>query len=324
MRRTSFTITDKLSITPGLRYEWIDTRSDGYYQKVLFKQDPNGLPVETTVVEIDTMQRKRPVWLAGLGVSYKPTATIELYANISENYRAINFTDLRILNPNMYVDPSLKDESGYSADLGWRGNSQWLNYDASLFFLKYNDKISSVYERTVRARRNISDAYIAGIETFAETNLMRLRKPNPAFDLMLFTNIALIEGRYYNSENTAFQNKKVELVPAINFKTGLTFRKKSFSASWQYAYVGRQFTDAENSDPLTYIPGAIIGPVPAFSVMDLSLQYSLKSFRFEGGINNLTNEIYFTRRADGYPGPGIIPSDARSFYLTVGYKFQKN
>lgn len=318
-----FPVTDKLSITPGLRYEWIDTRSDGYYQKLQYKQDPNGLPVETTVVEIDTMQRQRPVWLAGVGVSYKPTLTTELYANISENYRAINFTDLRILNPNMYVDPNLKDESGYSADLGWRGINYWLNYDLSLFFLKYNDKISSVYERTVRARRNISDAYIAGIESFAETNLVQFWDKSPAFDLMLFTNIAFIEGRYYNSENAAFQNKKVELVPAVNFKTGLTFRKKSFSASWQYAYVGRQFTDAENSDPHSPIPSAIIGPIPAFYVMDLSLQYTFKSFRFESGINNLTNEMYFTRRADGYPGPGIIPSDARSFYLTLGYKFRK-
>jgi Fe(3+) dicitrate transport protein len=27
--------------------------------------------------------------------------------------------------------------------------------------------------------------------------------------------------------------------------------------------------------------------------------------------------MYFTRRAESYPGPGIIPSDGRSFYLTA-------
>jgi Fe(3+) dicitrate transport protein len=320
-----FPITDKLSITPGLRYEWIDTRSDGYYQKVLYKQDQNGLPVETTVVEIDTMQRQRPVWLAGLGLSYKPTATTELYANISENYRAINFTDLRVLNPNMVVDPNLKDESGYSADLGWRGSNSWLNYDISLFYLKYNDKISSIYEKKngtiVRARRNISDAHIAGMESFVQADLMQLLQPKPTFSLSIFVNLALIEGRYFNSEQVAFRNKRVELVPASNFKTGLTFRKKAFSASWQYALVGKQYTDADNTP--NPVHSAVIGPVPAFNVMDLSLQYGLKNFLFEGGINNLTNQMYFTRRADGYPGPGIIPSDARSFYLTVGYKFQK-
>ena len=42
---------------------------------------------------------------------------------------------------------------------------------------------------------------------------------------------------------------------------------------------------------------------------------------FEIGVNNLLNEIYFTRRATGYPGPGIIPSPNRNFYLTTQIKF---
>jgi Fe(3+) dicitrate transport protein len=32
---------------------------------------------------------------------------------------------------------------------------------------------------------------------------------------------------------------------------------------------------------------------------------------------------YFTRRAAGYPGPGIMSSDGRSFNVTVGYYFGK-
>ena len=34
-------------------------------------------------------------------------------------------------------------------------------------------------------------------------------------------------------------------------------------------------------------------------------------------INNVTNTFYFTRRATGYPGPGIIPSPPRNMYLTL-------
>jgi Fe(3+) dicitrate transport protein len=30
--------------------------------------------------------------------------------------------------------------------------------------------------------------------------------------------------------------------------------------------------------------------------------------------------MYFTRRATGYPGPGIIPSDARSFFVTLSFR----
>ena len=322
-----FPISDQWSITPGIRYEWIDTRSGGYYQEEKDVMNEYGLPETTTITKQDDMKRQRPVWLAGVGISYKPGLLSEFYANISRNYRAINFTDLRVDNPNKKVDPELKDESGYSADLGWRGRSAWLNYDLSLFYLKYRDKISTINRNfkgiPVRYTTNISDAYIAGLETFAQADLMRLLQPKPGFSLNLFLNLALIEGRYYNSENTAFHNKKVELVPPVNIKSGLSFRKNAFAATLQYSYVARQYTDADNTDPIDPIPGAVIGPVPAFYVMDFSVQYGYKSFIIESGINNLTDNRYFTRRADGYPGPGIIPSDARSFYLTLGYNFRK-
>jgi len=37
------------------------------------------------------------------------------------------------------------------------------------------------------------------------------------------------------------------------------------------------------------------------------------------GVNNLSNEHYFTRRAGGYPGPGLLPADGRTFFATVGF-----
>jgi Fe(3+) dicitrate transport protein len=38
-------------------------------------------------------------------------------------------------------------------------------------------------------------------------------------------------------------------------------------------------------------------------------------------VNNLSDERYFTRRAGGYPGPGILPADGRNVYFSVGVKF---
>ena len=55
--------------------------------------------------------------------------------------------------------------------------------------------------------------------------------------------------------------------------------------------------------------------------MDLSCKIIFKSIQLETGINNLSNEIYFTRRATGYPGPGIIPSPPRNYYVTLELKF---
>ena len=60
--------------------------------------------------------------------------------------------------------------------------------------------------------------------------------------------------------------------------------------------------------------------IPEYDIMDFSIAYKLKKFKIELGANNLLNNFYFTRRATGYPGPGIIPSPPRNYYLTIQYK----
>jgi Fe(3+) dicitrate transport protein len=54
--------------------------------------------------------------------------------------------------------------------------------------------------------------------------------------------------------------------------------------------------------------------------MDLSLSYNWRAFTVFAGINNLADQKYFTRRADGYPGPGILPADKRNLYVTLQVK----
>lgn len=51
-------------------------------------------------------------------------------------------------------------------------------------------------------------------------------------------------------------------------------------------------------------------------MLDLQL-----NFKLESGVSNFTNNYYFTRRATGYPGPGIIPSENRVFYTTLEFRF---
>jgi Fe(3+) dicitrate transport protein len=55
-------------------------------------------------------------------------------------------------------------------------------------------------------------------------------------------------------------------------------------------------------------------------VADFSVSYLWRSFKIEASCNNLFNRMYFTRRADAYPGPGIIPSDGRSLYVSLGIR----
>ena len=56
------------------------------------------------------------------------------------------------------------------------------------------------------------------------------------------------------------------------------------------------------------------------NVLDLSFSYTKNIYKVESGVNNLLNQSYFTRRATGYPGPGIIPSPLRNYYITLEIK----
>jgi Fe(3+) dicitrate transport protein len=114
------------------------------------------------------------------------------------------------------------------------------------------------------------------------------------------------------------EGKKVEFIPKVNLKTGTKIGFKDFMFGFQYTYLSDQFTDSSNA--INSNLSGVIGIIPQYDVFDISTSYSLKEFKFESGINNLFNKKYFTRRATGYPGPGIIPSSPRTLYFTIQYK----
>lgn len=320
-----FNLNEKWTITPGLRFEYIKTASEGFYKKTFIV----GGQVQSVRRFEDSMENPRSLILLGLGVGHKISAGVEAYANFSQNYRSINFSDLAVVNPNLIVDSLLEDEKGFNADIGIRGNfwNNRIKVDASIFYLRYQNRIGIgeiiiedpvVIEKAVAFRTNIGDARILGFESYIEADILNiLNKKTKDLQLSIFTNFSLIHGEYLSGQSFVI-GKDVELIPPINLKTGLNFRWKNFKASYQFTFVGEHFSDATNAE---FVSDATRGTIPSYHVQDLALSYSWKRFQFQTGINNLTNESYFTRRAVGYPGPGIIPSDARSFYGTVSIKF---
>jgi Fe(3+) dicitrate transport protein len=60
--------------------------------------------------------------LLGIGLSYKPQNQIELYGNVSQNYRSVTFNDIRTVSPSSVIDPTISDEKGYTSDMVSRDN----------------------------------------------------------------------------------------------------------------------------------------------------------------------------------------------------------
>ena len=318
-----FYVNKNLSITPGLRYENILTATKGNYQRINTDAAGNVILNET----LKSMEsRRRSFVLLGLGLSYKALRSLEYYANISQNYRSVTFADISIINPAFSINPNITDENGYTIDLGIRGKiKKMISFDLNLFHLSYQNRIGFIQKAfkdgSVKSERgNVGDANLSGLESLIDLNLSELFHLNiKKYSLNSFINYSFIKTRYSKSNIPGIEGKKVEFVPKDNLKFGLRFGYKNLTLNMQYSYVSEQYTDSSNA-----VEGnlsGVIGLIPEYEIVDLSGAFKLNKFKLEFGINNALNEAYFTRRATGYPGPGIIPSSGRNFYLSTQFKF---
>jgi Fe(3+) dicitrate transport protein len=330
-----FYLGDHWSITPGLRYEWIQTKAEGtYLNKTLRNQAfrDMDLPDSIKYIKIDTLpdsrERVRHFPLFGIGLSYK-TQFHEFYTNASQNYRAMNFNDMRVSNPNFRVDSNLSDEKGFNVDLGARGrlgpDGLLLNYDISGFWLEYQDRIGVIWERdpvlntAILRRTNISDSRNLGVESFFETRLLKYLAPQHKLaDLGIFTSGTWIDASYIRSKNSALEGKRVELVPEWIWRAGFNHNIDTWRYEIQASYTGEHFTDATNARTSN---DGIYGVIPSYWTMDATVSKKFGLVKTTLSCNNLLDAVYYSRRASGYPGPGIMPAEGRTVALSIEVKF---
>ncbi|SEC05351.1 Fe(3+) dicitrate transport protein [Maribacter dokdonensis] len=330
-----FNISPKLTLTPGFRLEHIKTESIGSYKNIVL--DLAGNPLLNEEVE-DNREFDRTFLLLGLGATYKLNSSVEFYGNFSQNYRSVTFSDIRVVNPSFQVDENISDEDGFTADIGFRGrHKNVLSYDVSAFSLLYDNRLGEILKSEtqtnalgeevetgsiVRFRGNIGTAFMYGLESFTNWSVKEtFFLASDKLKLNYFMNLALTNSEYLSSEETNVEGNKVEFIPDVNLKTGLNFGYGNILGSLQYTYLSSQFTDATNAlQDVNDNQRGIEGEIPAYDILDFSLSYVFKNWKLETGINNVLDNSYFTRRATGYPGPGIIPSEPRTFYATLQFK----
>lgn len=305
-----FQFTNKLSVTPGIRFESGKSRMTG----VIAYYDANDLP--------NTIVHKFP--LLGLNAEYSIKHG-SLYAGWSQAYRPVIFKDIVPASAYEQADKNLKDAYGYNIEAGFRGNSNYLRWDLGVFHVQYNNRLGTQAMRDEQDqfylyRTNIGNSATTGAEIYTEY-VAPLRK-RLAFSV--FTSTAFFNGRYTQAQirvaenNVDISGNRLESVPNVITRNGITVRSAAGSISLLYSYVGETFADALN----TVIPTAngAVGLVPAYGLFDLNSTFVIRQVTVRVNINNLTNYNYFTKRPSFYPGPGIWPSDGRSLVVSVGFK----
>src|ERR1700722_332064 len=313
-----FHVTSRFSVTPGFRYEVIDSKLQGVIVNASFPVAYKG-------------DRNYPLF--GMGLQYQVSATTQLYGNVSQAYRPYLYASITPADQIGVIDPNLKDSRGYDADLGYRGSvSDVINFDADLFYLYYGNRVGQLTltnptsSTSYLYTTNIGNSGAPGVELYFDASIWRLLTgEHGSFDIRLFDALSYTHARYStgsitnNGKNVSLVGNHVEGVPDWINRMGLTLRTGPVKVLVQYSYTGKNFSEALNT---VYNPTGVTGVVPAYHVWDGSVERTfLRHFRLSGGLNNIADARYFTRRINMYPGPGILPADGRTAYASLGLSF---
>ena len=316
-----FKVTKRFSITPGIRSEYLINQLSGRSNNFV-----NGI--------MEIQEKNRFIFLGGLSSNFqlieKQRMKWTLYANATQNYRPVMYSELLPSSTTEVVDQEMKDVTGFTSEIGTKGvfmdRKGPITFDINAFYLRYNGKIGTYTVNSAQFKTNIGDVVSKGIETYVEWSFFNPFFKNAAASelLSIYASGTIQDATYVTWNNpvlaqdpsTSIQGKKVEYAPSQILRAGFNYDYKGFSFNYQYSYTGSVFTDASNT--ISANATATVGELSAYDIHDVSVSYKFnKNYQMKIGANNLFNEIYATRRSNGYPGPGLLPSQGRSLYGTV-------
>lgn len=313
----SFQIGKRLKIVPGVRFEYIENKTEGYISTA-----QSG--------SLNANKRMRQLLLYGIGSEFTVTEKTNVYGNYSSAYRPVTFSELTPSATTETIDPNLKDASGFNIDFGYRGTvKNFLNFDVGAFYLHYSNRIGTLTQNGLPFKTNIGTSVSKGIESYIEIDIVKMLTEKSKFgSVSIFASNSFIDAKYVkwnnptiaNDPSKSIENKRVENAPQYIHRFGSTYYLKGFSATVQLSRVGDVFTDAANTE-MANATGTT-GKLAGYQLLDASLSYKfMTSYNFKAGVNNITDEKYATRRAGGYPGPGIMPGNARTVFMSIGASF---
>lgn len=304
-------VSDRWLVVPGVRVEQGRTRMRGrldYY-------DPADIP--------RTLRHDFPLF--GVRTSYRLRNASEVYGGLTQAYRPQILKDVLPESAIERTDPNLRDARGYTIEAGIRGT--WrdrVSYDVGGFVLRYDDRYGAVVQTDPATntafiyKTNVGSSVTRGIETRLDGTVYT----GPHATVQLFTATSFFDATYRAGTvtsagvNAPLAGKRVESVPRWISRSGITATGPRWSVTAQVSHTSETFSDPLNT--VTPTANGARGLVPGYTLLDLNGSIQVSPWlRVGGGISNLANAQYFTRRPTMYPGPGVWPSDGRAMRVTV-------
>lgn len=298
----------RLSVTPGFRLENVnqDLTSRNYD------------PTTGAFINEGAKDKLDVQPLFGLGLAYEVKPQVQLYANVSQNYRTTIFSEsLVVPTAGTVLEGDLDPVSGWTYEVGFRGNPRtWLTWDSSLFLVDLDNKFGgTVSAGGVTTLRNVGRTINYGWDAAVQFDVVGALDAARGTDYVsawgsvnLYGNVTLLEAEIHGGTS---DGKRPQYAPDYLLRTGVIYRwQDRVKVAFLGTFLSDHFaTDDENPTRL----------IPAYMTWDLTAEVVVwrDHLRLMAGINNLFDEDYYAR----IRGDGIDPAYGRNFYAGLSVEF---
>ncbi|MDL2303473.1 TonB-dependent receptor [Dysgonomonas sp. OttesenSCG-928-D17] len=242
-----------------------------------------------------------------VSMSYRPIDGLNISTSWGKSTRLPTFTDLYYTTDTHDGNSGLKPEKSESLELGIKYKNTFVNAYITGFLLWGRDMIDWVRVNDKWASWNLTEVNTQGLEAGVK---FRLGDVLPAFGEQ--SSLSLDYTRMHQSNDT----KDLVSLYSLNYlrdKFTVTFNHhiyKGLSAGWYFRYQKRMgvYERFENLESAGY------SHYPAFSTLDLKLNYQYRDLSFNLNLNNLYDTHYFDK--------GNIPQSGFWLMGGVSYTFR--
>ncbi|WNW13517.1 TonB-dependent Fe(3+) dicitrate receptor FecA [Pseudomonas sp. DTU_2021_1001937_2_SI_NGA_ILE_001] len=281
------------TITPGIRYEMIDTAQNNNLSNVRYQGDYNTA-------------------LPALNVVYHLTEQWNLYANTEGSFGSVQYSQM----PNRVAGGEVKPEKARTWEVGTRYDNGYLRAEIGAFLINFDNQYES---------NQTNDSVIArgetrhqGIETSVNYALDALHPALSGFDI--YASYAFVDATI--REDGPNKGNRVPFSSRHKGNLGLSYSQGPWKLNVDSAFQSDQFADnantsAESADGST-------GRIPGYMLFSSRAAYDfgpqLSDLNVAVGVKNIFNREYFTRSFDDN-NKGKYVGEPRTLYVQTSVTF---
>ncbi|TDF86581.1 TonB-dependent Fe(3+) dicitrate receptor FecA [Pseudomonas sp. H9] len=281
------------TITPGIRYEMIDSEQANKISGVRYQGDYNTA-------------------LPALNVMYHLTDSWNLYANTEGSFGSVQYSQM----PNRVSSGEVKPEKARTWELGTRYDDGVLQAEIGAFLINFDNQYES---------NQTNDSVIArgetrhqGIETSVKYALEGLNPALAGFDV--YATYAFVDAKI--REDGPNKGNRVPFSSRHKGTLGIGYTEGPWQLNLDSTYQSDQFAD--NANTSTESADGSTGRIPGYMLFSSRAGYDfgpqLANLNVAVGVKNILNHQYYTRSFDDN-NKGKYVGEPRTVYLQTSVAF---